>query len=165
MEGFTLECGEGPVALRGRGWHVCVGVCVCVRALKRMPSSMGEPRQWSLSGCVWERVFSWPQAFLCAGWGSGSDELGPSWKRVFEHDPPLLSMCRRGSVFKSRTPGCEWTHVCLCMRVMPTHSHMHVHVCACMSYVSMCVYMGECKRVHGDTHAYAGVCEEVRLCV
>ena len=25
MEGFTLECGEGPVALRGRGWHVCVG--------------------------------------------------------------------------------------------------------------------------------------------
>ena len=52
---------------------------------------------------------------------------------------------------------------------MPTHSHMHVHVCAYVSYVAMCVYMGECKHAHGDicgfTHAYAGVCEEVRLCV
>ena len=92
---------------------MCVCVCVCARALEHMPRSMGEPRQWSLSRCVCECVFSWPQAFLCAG--RGSDSIGPSWKRVFEHDPPLLSMCRRGSVFKSRMPGCEWTHVCLCM--------------------------------------------------
>ena len=33
MEGFILECGEGPVALTGRGWHVCVCVYVCVRVL------------------------------------------------------------------------------------------------------------------------------------
>lgn len=62
---------------------------------------------------------------------------GPSWKRVFEHDPPLLSIGRRGSVFKSRTPGCEWTRVSMHV----SNAHTFSHACTCVCLRELCGYV------------------------
>lgn len=67
----------------------------------------------ALSGVFGSAYLHGHRASLVLGGAVAGMSTGPLWKQVFQRDPLLMSVCRRGSVFKSRAPSCKWTCVCL----------------------------------------------------